>query len=367
MIGGFLGAGKTTLVSRLAADYLRRGMSVGIVTNDQAADLVDTQLLRELGFNVSEVAGSCFCCNFPGLQDAIDRLSDGRRPDIVLAEPVGSCTDLIATIALPMQDMLGEVFSISPYAVLIKPSHGKRILAARDDVQGSTRGQQGGFSPEAAYIFHKQLEEADILLLNRCDELSEDDILSIEAVLRRQYPDKPLVRLSAKTGLNVEVLAEQLLAGERHSRQLMDVDYDTYAAGEADLGWLNAAIEFSTSSPVEADDVLMSVVSRIRDCCIDSDAEIAHLKVTAECEDGLGVCNVVSNDSAPTLTLGAHAKTRYLCLTLNARVAVAPEALQAWVLAAVREEAAFRSGEFTVTSVRSFRPGRPVPTHRVTS
>ena len=40
MIGGFLGAGKTTAISRLARMYIERGMKVGIVTNDQAADLV---------------------------------------------------------------------------------------------------------------------------------------------------------------------------------------------------------------------------------------------------------------------------------------------------------------------------------------
>src|SRR5262245_40911336 len=42
MIGGFLGAGKTTTLSRLAGHFMQRGLQVGIVTNDQAADLVDT-------------------------------------------------------------------------------------------------------------------------------------------------------------------------------------------------------------------------------------------------------------------------------------------------------------------------------------
>ena len=56
MVGGFLGAGKTTTLARLAAEYRRQGLNVGIVTNDQAADLVDTELLRGLGFAVEEVA-----------------------------------------------------------------------------------------------------------------------------------------------------------------------------------------------------------------------------------------------------------------------------------------------------------------------
>jgi G3E family GTPase len=56
MIGGFLGAGKTTTVSRLAKHYLSQGKRVAIVTNDQATDLVDTNLLRSQGFDVGEVA-----------------------------------------------------------------------------------------------------------------------------------------------------------------------------------------------------------------------------------------------------------------------------------------------------------------------
>ena len=50
MVGGFLGAGKTTTIGRLARHYQERGQRVGVVTNDQAADLVDTSSLRSQGF-----------------------------------------------------------------------------------------------------------------------------------------------------------------------------------------------------------------------------------------------------------------------------------------------------------------------------
>ena len=57
MVGGFLGAGKTTTLSRLAQRYQAAGLNVGIVTNDQAEDLVDSGLLRNQGYDVAEVAG----------------------------------------------------------------------------------------------------------------------------------------------------------------------------------------------------------------------------------------------------------------------------------------------------------------------
>jgi hypothetical protein len=67
MIGGFLGAGKTTTLARLAQHYQSRGRRVGLVTNDQAQNLVDTNSLRAQGLTVEEVPGACFCCRFDDL------------------------------------------------------------------------------------------------------------------------------------------------------------------------------------------------------------------------------------------------------------------------------------------------------------
>src|SRR5262245_6229203 len=128
MVGGFLGAGKTTTLGRLAKFYQARGQKVGVVTNDQAQDLVDTNLFRAQGFAVQEVPGACFCCRFDELVGRIGSLQESDRPDVILAEPVGSCTDLVATVVQPLKDLYGARFEIAPYAVLFKPSHGVRIL-----------------------------------------------------------------------------------------------------------------------------------------------------------------------------------------------------------------------------------------------
>src|SRR6516162_10915262 len=93
MVGGFLGAGKTTTLARLARFYQQRGQRVGLVTNDQAQDLVDTNSLRSQGFAVEEVPGACFCCRFDDLVGRVEALEASQRPDLILAEPVGSCTD----------------------------------------------------------------------------------------------------------------------------------------------------------------------------------------------------------------------------------------------------------------------------------
>lgn len=189
MVGGFLGAGKTTTLGRLARHYMDRGLNVGIVTNDQAADLVDTNLLRSQGFRVGEVAGACFCCNFDELMGTIEHLGTSERPDVILAEPVGSCTDLVATVIQPIKRLFDAQFRIAPYAVILKPSHGRRIL--RNE-------KRGGFSPKAAYILKKQLEEADAILINRIDELMPEEVEELESLVKEHHPGVPVLRISAK-------------------------------------------------------------------------------------------------------------------------------------------------------------------------
>ena len=120
-VGGFLGAGKTTLLKRAAYHLARKGKSAGLITNDQAEGLVDTYFLSGCGVPAEEVAGSCFCCNFPGLVEAIKHSVETVAPDVILAEPVGSCTDIVATVLRPMRTLMGDAVDVKAYSVLVEP------------------------------------------------------------------------------------------------------------------------------------------------------------------------------------------------------------------------------------------------------
>src|SRR5213082_3513740 len=81
MIGGFLGAGKTTSVDRLAERLTKQGLRVGLITNDQGSELVDTKVLRARGFATEEIPGGCFCCRFSSLSEAAQRLTAASAPE----------------------------------------------------------------------------------------------------------------------------------------------------------------------------------------------------------------------------------------------------------------------------------------------
>jgi Ni2+-binding GTPase involved in maturation of urease and hydrogenase len=357
MVGGFLGAGKTTTVGRLARHYQAQGKRVIVVTNDQAADLVDTHTLRAQGLEVGEVAGSCFCCNFNELTSVMEKMAGSGLPDVVLAEPVGSCTDLVATVMRPLEKVYQKPMRLAPYAVILKPGHGRRILGNH---------AKAGFSPQAAYIFRKQLEEADLVLVNRADELKPDEVAELTRLVNEQFPGRPVLAVSAGTGAGFDQFIQALEQGTLiPGQRTMEVDYDIYAQGEADLGWLNSQGTARADSPFDLDTLALGLVRGIQNLLTSQDAETAHLKVTVKGAGAVAVANSIDNTTPPKLSQPAHRQATEADLIINARVALDPETLAQLVAQGTRQAAHGVGAVAELTNLRSFRPGRPVPTHRL--
>ena len=357
MVGGFLGAGKTTAMLRLAEHLTRRGRKVGLITNDQSTGLVDTSIVAAKGFPVEEITGGCFCCRFNSLTDAADRLTREARPDVFLAEPVGSCTDLRTTVQYPLRRLYGDDYKVAPLSVLVDPKRAARVL-------GLETGP--AFSAKVLYVYEKQLEEADIIVINKSDLLNDSEREALERGLRSRFPQAQIVILSARTGDNLEEwfgrLSEPLVP-----RPAMDVDYDTYAEGEALLGWVNATFQLSSLASFDGNDFLERLADGVRHRLAIANIEIAHFKMTLAPDTGrdLGVLNLVRTDGraespyqlAEPLTGGE--------LIVNLRAEGDPEQLKAAVLAALGDVARAADVTASTSHIEHFRPGRPQPTHRM--
>jgi hypothetical protein len=258
-------------------------------------------------------------------------------------------------VVQPIKDLYGKRFSVAPYAVLFKPSHGLKIL----------RNESGsGFSPKAAYIFRKQLEEADAILLNRADELTSGQADEITALVQSQFPGVPILRVSAKTGHGFDGVYELLDQEGAFGRKILEIDYDIYAEGEAELGWLNTSVRLSAAQAFDLDQLLLDVVTRLQKVLKAEGAEVAHLKAIGLWEGFFGVANLVSSDTQTTLSLPSRCQVKETDLIVNARVAIDPAILQEHVGRVVREVSAERKAQLAETKTQSFRPGRPTPTHR---
>jgi hypothetical protein len=261
----------------------------------------------------------------------------------------------VATVVQPLKDLYGARFSVAPYAVLFKPSHGLKIL----------RGDPGsGFSAKAAYIFKKQLEEADAILINRVDELTPAQVDEIAGLVGKQLPGVPVLRVSAKTGSGFDAVHELLGQQGAFGRKILDIDYDIYAEGEAELGWLNSSVRVSAAQPFDLDKLLLDVVNGLKRSLKGTGAEIAHLKAIGLWEGFFGVANLVNSEDDAVLSLPSRCQVKETDLIINARVAIDPVELQRLVEQVVKESCAARSAKQADAKTQSFRPGRPTPTHR---
>src|SRR5687767_4231032 len=210
MIGGFLGAGKTPALLKLAEHLTSQGRRVGLITNDQSSGLVDTTLATSQGYPVEEITGGCFCCRFNSLTTAAERLTDSSKPDVFLAEPVGSCTDLRASVQYPLRRLYGDEYRIAPLSVLVDPIRALRIL-----------GIEGGkaFSPKVLYVYGKQLEEAEVIVINKADLVEDDRRSALQDALRAAYPHADVLSASARTGVGLDAWFSRIAGTESDDRQ----------------------------------------------------------------------------------------------------------------------------------------------------
>jgi len=79
------------------------------------------------------------------------------------------------------------------------------------------------------------------------------------------------------------------------------------------------------------------------------------------------VANLIANETGPELSLASKTRTKSANVVVNARVATDPHALETFVRAEVAAACAAVGARHTVTTLQSFKPGRPVPTHRINS
>ena len=223
----------------------------------------------------------------------------------------------------------------------------------------------GGFSPKAEYIFRKQLEEADFLIINRLDELTVEQVNELTTLLQEQFPGRPIVRISARTGAGFDQLCDFLDQRGAFGQRVMELDYDVYAEGEAELGWLNSQVVVDAPHEFPLDNLLVDLIDRLRRRFDAVGAETAHLKSIGLWEGFYGVANLVSSFTPPELSLPSNCQVKQAHVVVNARVAIDPELLAQMV----RDEVAAAAAALTLThrieTLQSFRPGRPVPTHRI--
>ncbi len=357
IVGGFLGSGKTTAIIGAAKLLMAQGKRVGVVTNDQGKYLVDTAFFTLADVPTVEVTGGCFCCNYDDLDARLDQLRHTAQPDVIFAESVGSCADIVATVVKPLLTLRQATpptsFSVFADARLLR----RRLL-----------DQPMPFSDDVVYIFDKQIEEAGLLVINKADLLNyELRITNYEllTLARQRFPGKA-IRL--QNSLEAGDIAGWVAALESGALGLpgaaLEIDYARYGAGEARLAWLD---ETATLRVTEGQGraVALHAIGAIVDALRQRQAAVGHLKFFVRGADEDAKVSFPTLDEAGWEAAVPSLSGTLVTLLINARVEMGAEILRDVVAQAVRQAAATCGAAFDESAIAFFHPGFPSPTHRI--
>ena len=185
--------------------------------------------------------------------------------------------------------------------------------------------------------------------------------------MNEKFPEIPAIHASVREGTHWDKVVALFDQPHRDRNAMIEVDYETYAIGEAEMGWFNCKIDANSEQKFSLDDLTLQLVQSIGTDISGLDCEIAHLKVIGQTINDAAVANMVNSGGVAELSLASEIKTETAELLVNARVAASPEQLQETVSKVAQKIGDSLEVDLTLSNIQSFRPEKPTPTHRVVS
>ncbi len=229
LVGGYLGAGKTTLVNHLLREA--KGLRIAVLVNDFGALPVDADLIVSRGANVIHLAGGCICCSFGSdLVAALMEISSSEQTlDHVIVETSGVSLpgSVASTIALLPSLSVGST-------VVVADAHGVRERAA-DAFVGDT--------------IARQLAQADGVVLNKIDRVAPAELASLRSFIARAAPRAQVIETAF-----ARVPADVVLGARARDEEVFSEPAD-----EHDASALYETLSFVPHAPVDVKALARSI------------------------------------------------------------------------------------------------------------
>lgn len=354
LVAGFLGSGKTTAITNACKSLMDTGFTTSIVTNDQGKYIVDSKFVQSLNIPNAEVKGGCFCCNYNQLNDQIDFLNRSVQPNIVFAESVGSCTDLVATVLKPLLKFKEQEIEQLTFSTFVD----SRLLFSY------LLGEKLPFDDDTNYIWSKQIEESEILVVNKVDLLEASELQQLNLLADKLYPTKNKLYQNSLDVESINTWIKTIDKQHKLQLQTIEVDYKKYGAGEANLAWLDEEIEF-TSNDYSALNVVDEFINKFSNGVMLENSPIGHLKFLVSYNNRNQKISYTTLPTKSTSNIDLTEKTNRVRLIVNARIQTSPEKLRESVFNIVEELNKNKHVDIKEDAISFFRPGFPNPTHRL--
>lgn len=349
-LGGYLGAGKTTLAYHLARALNKQNLSVSCVMNDQGNVLVDTQFMKSAGVDVREVTGACFCTKFDEFVKHARSLVNIGHLDVIIAEPIGTSTSLLASVVNPLKSIYGDEFSVAPLFVVMDSY---RLLA---DMNNSAEPD----SVSMNLISMQQLHEAEVIVLSKQDLLKPEERVMVKRQMQKWFPDAQIIEFTAKDEANLGLLVEIIQSNMMTNKEAPKVDQRAFAGEKATLGWYSSNLRISTNDGKL--DVYDLITSIMKDISLEFEPEnIAHVKVLISSPSLSVKISLVEGSMQVDGVKGGRFMIGEGDLVLNARVIASPYRLRNGIEAVVEDNLKKANTEIIKLDTSCFVPRIDVP------
>jgi len=238
---------------------------------------------------------------------------------------------------------------VSPLTILLDPT--REIDASLSDI---------------AYLYEKQISEADIIAVSKRDLLDEECLSRELDKISKNYPSSQVVSLSAESGDGLDEWLDTCLSQSSAGNHVIDVDYDIYAKAEADLGWLNGRGVILSNTLFDPKIMLESILHQINTTCQSKNIVIAHVKAhfkhdTYELKASL----IQTGGDLLWDTLPDTKSVMSIEFIMNARVTTTPEELENIVVSAFQTVETSNDVTIDFHSLECFSPLPPEPVYHI--
>jgi Ni2+-binding GTPase involved in maturation of urease and hydrogenase len=355
LVSGFLGSGKTTAIISASKVLMEQGLKVGVITNDQGKFLVDTQFMRLNDIPAVEVNGGCFCCNYNDFNKSLEQIVEQVKPDVVFAESVGSCADIVATVVKPLMEF--------------KTTHANdTTLSTFTDARLLHKyllGEELPFQENVIYIFEQQIQEAGALIINKIDLLNDEATRQVNNLAQQKYADKKIILQSSLSMETVKPWLDSLRDPLGFTSDPLQISYRLYGAGEQNLAWYDAQLRIESGKIPAArwiQQFLNSVITSLQQ----EQIPVGHLKFLLSDGNHFQKISLVSSDSEGEISVDNFPDwLDVIEMTINARLECDQDRIQQIFRSILEQQPVKADIQFDILAEEAFHPGFPNPTHRL--
>ena len=273
---GFLGAGKTTSMIAFAREIKRRGLgNPAIIANDLGAgNIVDAEFCAAAGVMTLPVSGACICYQHENLVGKIHQL-EAAGADIIFSDIPGCGIGARDHVYMELEEKEQGEFHLMPFTCIVDPERIRMIMPEQADIN---------LPEEMKFLLDAQMAEADLIVLNKTDTISEAEAQRICEFITDIYPKTPVMTMSAMKGTGVGEVADYLLEN-RSVAEHREIGYESQAFIDAEnrLSWFNTRVYMQQREDRNLDFniVIGDIFEGIREGLKKHDSNVPHLKMFA--------------------------------------------------------------------------------------